>query len=182
MNNSEVVKLIFTIKATYPKYYSNFTKSDYDNLRDSWVAIFGNYTYEQASRALYCYMQNDNGFPPTPGQIIQWINKMSPSSNDNYPTAQEAWECLIDDYVSCSGDYKRAKENYESMPVVLKKCVGGADALNDMALMDVNTLNSVEKSHFIKTYNAVLNDYKERVKMRQSTNGISQKENIGIEG
>ncbi len=177
MTRDNTIDLLSAITCAFP----NFKLPNLETAVSLWHSMLQDYSYDDVSKALVTYIKCDtSGYAPSIGQIISKIH--SSSSNSDYPTPQEAWECLIDDYVSCSGDYKRAKENYESMPVVLKKCVGGADALNDMALMDVSTLNSVEKSHFIKTYNAVLNDYKERVKMRQSTNCINQKENIGIEG
>lgn len=181
MDKTSVYKLLRVVTSAYSRHYTKFTNNDFEDLSNAWAFVLEDYTYEQASVGLKLYMQNDNGFPPSPGQVIEWIRK-SNVANSNYPTPQEAWEYLIDNYVSCSGDYNRAKENYENMPKVLKLCVGGPDALNDMALMDLNSLNSVEKSHFIKTYTNVLNEHKERVKMRQSTNGIDQKENIRIEG
>lgn len=31
MTKQEITKLIFVIKATYPKYFATFSKSDYEN-------------------------------------------------------------------------------------------------------------------------------------------------------
>ena len=36
MTKQEITKLIFVIKATYPKYFATFSKSDYENMIMAW--------------------------------------------------------------------------------------------------------------------------------------------------
>ncbi len=177
MTSSEVNKIIFIVKAAYPKFYNNYTQRDYENLESVWMAVFDGYSYEQISKALMAYMRNDNGFPPTPGQLIPLVQKVQNTKALELPTAQEAWERVY--YSICrSGYYADAEEEFNNLPNILKKCVGGPESLQSMALMEPKDLGTIEKSHFIKTYNSLMEQYKERVRLKEM---LGQSKVEGIE-
>lgn len=92
MTKQEITKLIFVIKATYPKYFATFSKSDYENMIMAWQMALEDYPYSQASAGLKTYLVSDTkGFPPAPGQIIDNIHKVMPPAAGTELNGMEAW-------------------------------------------------------------------------------------------
>ncbi len=177
MNKKEIFKLLTAVKFSYPRFYTNFTNDDFNMMSASWMSVLDGCTYEQASAGLAMYMKNDNGFPPTPGQVFQCIVRMSESQTIDIPTAQEAWDRVYD--AICGSAYLfAAEEEFNNLPDILKRCVGGARSLQAMALMNPSDLNTVEKSHFIKTYkelcDKVIESRKQNEIMVSATKEIEQ--------
>ena len=97
MTREEVAKLIYVVKATYPRAFSSYTDADTKNMLAAWHMVLGHYDYASASKGLRVYLANDTkGFPPSPGQVIDGIQKaQKPAEQDMMrmirgPVAQKA--------------------------------------------------------------------------------------------
>jgi len=79
-------------------------------------------------------------------------------------TEMEAW-----DMVKSAISYYYAAEKFESLPPILQKLVGGPGQLREWALMDVETLNSVIQSNFMRSYRAMAASEREYAMLPSST-------------
>lgn len=150
MTVNESAAIIAVLQACYPRYYRGLTKEEYKNMVILWTDLFADFDYQRVKAGVQAYLANDkNGFPPSPGQVIAMIR----AAGNNDIGGLEAW-ALVRKAVQNS--YYHADEEYERLPEAVKKAVGSSANLRAMAMMDIATFESVEQSHFIRTYNAVL--------------------------
>ena len=167
MTRQEVAKLIYVIKATYPNAFQRHTTRDFDNLIEAWMSVTEDYSYETASAGLKVYLASDTkGFPPSPGQVIDCITKLSTSKE---LTADEAWECVLS-AIRNSG--YNAAEEFEKLPDICQKVVVSPGNLHTWALMDLNELNTIEKSHFYRSYHTQIERRKESAKIPSSIRAL----------
>lgn len=164
MTREEVLKIILVIKNTYPKTYERFTKSDFEGMADMWSIVFEDYSYAQISVGLKAYLTtNTSGFPPVPAQLIAQATQQNPSSE---LTSNEAWSMVYK--AICNSTYNAERE-FEKLPDLCKKAIGSADSLRELARMDIDTVQSVEGSHFKRNYESLVKRQREYDKIPQRT-------------
>lgn len=147
MTREEVLKIILIIKNTYPKTYERFTKSDFEGMADVWAIVLEEYTYQQISLGLKAYLTtNTSGFPPVPAQLIAYTREKNPAKE---MTSNEAWDLVYK--AICRGIY-HYEEEFNKLPELCHKAIGSAESLRELAMMDTNTVLSVEGSHFKRNY------------------------------
>ena len=161
MTKQEVTKLIFIIKATYPKYYAGIAAEEIKFLIDAWAAIFAKYDYEIAAAGLQAYIANDvKGFPPTPGQIIDRVVKTASSTE---PTAAESWAHVYKKICKASW---HAAEGFAELSEIEQRIVGSPEQLKQWALASIeNGELSVIQSQYIKAYDAAIALRREEIKL-----------------
>lgn len=170
MNKQDAFKIIMVLKAVYNNAFSRYTEKDYDNLAGAWAMCLEDYSYNAVSMAVKAYMTtNCSQFPPVPAQIIEQMQRLSPSQELN---ANEAWALVYK--AICNSAYS-AQAEFEKLPPTVQKAVGSADNLKAWAT-DAEFNIGVEQSHFTKTYSATVAREKELQKLPQSV-----KEAIGIQ-
>ena len=181
MNKQETVKLIFVIKATYPKHFQNMSIEEISQMADAWEFHLCDYTYEQMSIGLKIYTVSDTkGFPPSPGQIIDCYTK-SLERPEEEVTAAEAWEHVWKALQRLSWD--KPEEEFDQLPKKVRKAIGSASALKEMAMMDTEHLLIGEKARFIRQYDAYTEREKEYMKLPQAVRGRIENKTAGrIEG
>lgn len=164
MTIDEVYKIIYVIRVTYPRSYERLSERDFERMAEAWNMCFEDYTYSQISLGLKAYMtSNASGFPPVPAQIIEMVNKANPIKEMN---SNEAWALV---YKAIGRSTYYAEEEYDKLPPLVQKAVGTPVNLREMAAMDINTVNSVEGSHFKRNYEALLKREREYAKIPAST-------------
>lgn len=60
-----------------------------------WEAVLQDYTYQDAERALVCYLSEPYEFPPKPGQIKALIDEAKRLPSE-WMTPEEAWEKVLE--------------------------------------------------------------------------------------
>ena len=156
MNKQDAMKLIYVIRATYPKHFQNFGINDISQMADAWELHLGDYTYEQMSIGLKVYSISDTkGFPPSPGQVIDCYLRTLKSPEEEV-TAAEAWEYVWKAMENLRWDEPELEFN--KLPKRIQKVIGTASSLREMASMNMSDLMIGEKARFIHEYNA----YKDR--------------------
>lgn len=145
MKESEIGKLLALVQEIWPQF------SNGRHLKDTaviWQRIFANDTFSDAEIAVLAYASNDEkGFPPPIGALKAYIHKM----HDDSPNEQEAWQVVRKAIGNSS--YHSAEE-YDRLPDAMKRCVAGPQFLRDCADMDVDQIDTVVASQFMKTYRA----------------------------
>ena len=154
MTRDEVKEIIMIMTYTYP----NYKPADITATVDTWTAILDSYQFEHIRAALHSYILSDTkGFAPTPGQLI---DKIPVKSFDM--TEMEAWG-MVNRALSNSSYH--AKEEFDKLPLVVQKTLGRFEVLQEWAGMEIDTVQSVIQSNFIRNYRTVLQREKERNKL-----------------
>lgn len=167
MTRNETSKIVYTLKAAYTKYYEHYTVQDYDNLISVWESVLEDYTYEQVSIGLNIYMRSDTkGFPPSAGQIIDCITKLTPQ---NDMTALEAWHLV---YKAIGNSTYHSDDEFAKLPEMCQRAVGSPANLREWAQMDTEKVNTIEQSHFIRSYDAVKQRTQDMAKIPERTRNL----------
>lgn len=154
MTRDEVKEIIMIMTYTYP----NYKPADITATVDTWTAILSSYQFEHIRAALHSYILSDTkGFAPTPGQLI---DKIPIKSFDM--TEMEAWG-MVNRALSNSSYH--AKEEFDKLPLVVQKTLGRFEVLQEWAGMEIDVVQSVIQSNFIRNYRTVLQREKERNKL-----------------
>jgi hypothetical protein len=154
MTRDEVKEIIMIMTYTY----SNYKPADITATVDTWTAILSSYQFEHIRAALHSYILSDTkGFAPTPGQLI---DKIPIKSFDM--TEMEAWGKVNK---ALSNSSYHAKEEFDKLPLVVQKTLGRFEVLQEWAGMEIDTVQSVIQSNFIRNYRTVLQREKEHNKL-----------------
>lgn len=167
MTRDETKLIVRVITESYP----NFNPRDLSGTVNIWSQMLLDYEYKDISKALQKYILSDSsGFAPSIGQIVGLID--APISKEPL----EAWSLVRK--AICNGTY-HSEEEFAKLPAEIQTAIGSAANLKEMAQMDVDVVESVEQSHFIRSYQAVIKrmDEEKRIpeKYRSYTAQIAQK-------
>jgi len=154
MTREDAKKLVHTMVAAFP----NYKPANLSETVTVWAAMLKDYDFKAVYAALQGYILTDpSGFAPTIGQLV---GKMHSVKNaDNELGEIEAWGLVYK--AICNSNYNSQQE-FEKLPPACRKAIGSADTLKEWAAMDIDTVKSVEQSHFIRNYRAALKSMKER--------------------
>ena len=138
-----------------------------------WYMMLRDLSYEVLSSAVQKHMMT-SPYPPTIADLRAAAAQFAPGEADTQLTELEAWE-LVRRAISNSGYH--ASEEFELLPRLVQKAVGNPANLREWAAMDIDTVNSVEQSHFIRSYRTVVSREKDMQKlspvMRQLIDKVS---------
>lgn len=145
MTHDGVKYLLMVMTSAYP----NYKPADMRMTIKVWEKILEPYDDNDVVAALKVYIVNDTkGFAPAIGQVIDNIK----TKNDD-PGEMEAWG-LVRRAIR-NGTYG-AEEEFAKLPDVVKKAVGSAGQIRDWAKMNVDSVDSVGQSNFLRSYRAAV--------------------------
>lgn len=160
MTRDETKALLAILKAAYPNFYKDMTKEDAKNIVDLWTTMFADEKPQivvEAVKSLICILK----YPPTIADVKE---KIAMITHPDEMTEMEAW-----DRVRRAISYYNASENFANLPSILQKIVGSPNQLREWALMDMETINSIVQSNFMRSYKARVVKEKEFAMLPQST-------------
>ena len=146
MTVNDARKIIAVMIVSYP----NFKPIDTELMATTWADMLAEYTYEQVDMALRCYITSDkSGFAPAIGQIV---DKIKMASEPEQLNELEAWG-LVDKAIRNSGYH--AEEEFAKLPPIVQKAVGSPSQLRNWGMSDIESIETVAQSNFMRTYRAV---------------------------
>ena len=146
MTREEVTKLIAVMVNSYP----NYKPVDLSTTVDIWTMMLDEYSYQEVAQALKAYILADtSGFAPAIGQLVAKVHEIRRLERGDELTELEAWSLVYK--AICNSNYNAVSE-FEKLPPIVQKAVGSADNLREWAAMDMDTVRSVEQSHFVRVY------------------------------
>ena len=149
MTRQETAKIIFVMCSVYPKYFHKLDNRDMTDMVDAWYMMLEEYDYNAVAASLKAYTLGDSsGFPPTPGQLVEKLSKARTEHEDAVSAWQKVRKALR------NGNYG-AEEEYEKLPPLVQKALGGASTIRAWSNVPSETLESVQMSQFIRAYNSV---------------------------
>ena len=165
MTRQEALAIMITLKTAYPTFYKNYSKDEINAAVDLWATMFADdpaYIVTEAVKSLMCTLK----YPPTIADVKE---KIAMITQPPIMTEMEAW-----DMVRRAISYYHANEAFRNLPPILQKIVGSPNQLREWALMNVETVNSVIQSNFMRSYKAKVAQEKEYAMLPESTRQLIQ--------
>ena len=170
MTRQEALAVMAMLKTAYPTFYKDLSKEDISAAVNLWATMFSEEPVQvvtEAIKALMCTLK----FPPTIADVKE---KIAMITQPLMMTEMEAWS-----RVRGAISYYHANEAFANLPPMLQKIVGSPNQLREWALMDVEIVNSVIQSNFMRSYKAKVAQEKEYAMIPSSTKqliaGLAQK-------
>lgn len=136
MEKSEFLVLVKTMKAVHPAMFPG------NETVDIWYQMLKDLNYEDAADALGKHL-SISPYPPTIADIRRNIQV------DDGMNGEQAWALV---FKAIENSNYHSQEEFDSLPKLVQKAVGSPANLRELALMPTDTVNSVEKSHFLRIY------------------------------
>ena len=147
MHIEEARKIIAVMMVSYP----NFKPIDTELMATTWADMLNEYSYEQVSVALKCYITTDtSGFAPSIGQLIDKLKTVEQPQELN---ELQAWG-LVRKAINNSGYH--SEEQFAKLPPLVQKAVGTPGQLKQWGMSDIESIETVAQSNFMRTYRAVV--------------------------
>lgn len=147
MTVNDARKIIAVMLVSYP----NFKPIDTELMATTWADMLNEYSYEQVSVALKCYITTDtSGFAPSIGQLIDKLKTVEQPQELN---ELQAWG-LVRKAINNSGYH--SEEEFAKLPQLVQKAVGTPGQLKQWGLSDIESIETVAQSNFMRTYRAVV--------------------------
>ena len=146
MNREETVQLLMVIQSAFP----NYKVPDKTTAVNTWFTMLHDYEYQLVMLSLQKYIATDtSGFAPSIGAIVQGI----PKPQLDELNEMEAWSLVSK---ALRDSTYHSKERFAEWPESVQKAVGTADNLRNWASTDLQSIENVVQSNFIKTYRTEL--------------------------
>ena len=145
MTREEFAVFAETIGAAYGQECPVKTKAQ----AKIWYEMLADIPIEIATVALKKHIAT-SVYPPKIADITKSVTEVTMPQQ---MSSLEAWSLVYK--AICNSTYK-AEEEFEKLPEACKRAVGSPANLREMASMDIDTVQSVEQSHFIRNYDAAV--------------------------
>ena len=146
MNREECTKCLTVLRVNYQSFARNMTASDANAVITSWEMCFKDEPYELVSMAIYDLIQTKKDFAPDIAAIKERIREMQAVVCGEH-TNEELWNILKR---AASRSAYNAEEEFEKLPPILQRYIGGPSGLYDMSQTDATTVDTVQRGIFLK--------------------------------
>ena len=174
MNLTETAKIIKIMTLSFP----NYKPEDMEGTVQVWQYMLKDYTYNDINMALETYTRgNTSGFAPAISQLINLVHRKVEITTEM--TESEAWALVRK---AISNAIYHAQEEFEKLPPIIQKVVGSANMLKMWAQTDIDQLETVIQSNFMRSYRSEVSKQREIARMPvEIRNQIEQKQQEKIE-
>ncbi len=150
--------------------YQNAYRDSQQRLKDAitvWAVIFRDVPYKLVEAAVYTYINDDNEYPPAPGQVKSILYRME---HQDELSEGDAWNLVRR---ALSNGLYGAQEEFDRLPEDVQKAIGSPQWIHAVATdEDVNM--SVESSNFYKRYRQVLANKREMASMPPAVKELTE--------
>lgn len=163
MTTEETIMILAVLKAAYPHAYKDMKKSDGEAMVKLWQMQFANESFQEVTAAVNALIAvRTVGYSPTIGEVKERLYRLK---NRNELSEAEAW-AMVQKALS-NGYYGYMKE-WEKLPPEVQRAVGQPEQLREWAQMDVETVQSVVASNFMRSYRVMKDRAKEIEKLSEN--------------
>lgn len=160
MTRDDTKKLLMRISSVYPNWKP---QADLTFVIETWCEYLSEYTYEQVLIALKAYISTDtSGFAPSIGQLVDKIHSIKQPCELN---EMEAWSLVSN---ALRNSTYNADAEFSQLPALVQKAVGSPSNLRNWAQTDIESIENVVQSNFMRTYRTVVAREKENRKLPES--------------
>lgn len=142
MTRQETAKLLAILKAAYPAFYRDMSRSDMESVLALWQDFFADDPYPLCAAAVKALIASDEkGYPPTIGQVQAQLRRLY---NPTRMTEAEAWALVKS---AMRDALYHAPQRFDALPPPIRRAVGSAAVLRQWALDD-----SCAQAQFSRSY------------------------------
>lgn len=169
MNKTETAGIMAILQVAYPMYYRDKSKEELTVAVNLWHEMFLEDDVELVKAAIKGFIASDTrGFPPVIGQIRQQLQRLIAPVQ---LCEVAAWD-LVSNAIR-NGMYG-AEEEFAKLPHAIQQSIGSADRLREWSQVDVDDVQTVIASHFMRSYRARLQQEKELAMLPADLRKIGQ--------
>ncbi|NYB74844.1 hypothetical protein HZF24_11915 [Sedimentibacter hydroxybenzoicus DSM 7310] len=177
MNKIETLGILSVLKSAYPAFYKDISKQEAENIVNLWAEMFAADDFNTVKAAVKAHIASDTkGFPPVIGQIKEKLNIITSPAQ---MTEQEAWSHVSR---AIKNSAYHAAEEFDKLPEILKKVVGGPSQLKDWALTESKEAQTVIASNVMRSYRVELTQNKEYKALPSDVKKLMENASTMIEG
>lgn len=146
MTKSDVVGVMAILETAYPSYYAKRDNQQRMEAVNLWAELFADDPAPLVYSAVKTIIVSGGAFPPSIGEIK---NKMHDLSATSEMSETEAWALVSK---ACSNGIYGYETEFAKLPPTVQAAVGRAEQLREWAMMDVETVQSVIASNFMRGF------------------------------
>ena len=135
---------------------------------DVWYGMFKDIPYKAMDMAVKSYMFSKT-YPPTPADINAELQKLKTGNAGSLPTAEEAFAMVRK--ATRNSTYNSEFE-FSKLPKIVQDAVGVPQNLMAWAAMDMSEFETVQKSHFVRIYNSLVEREKSEERLPKSIRNV----------
>lgn len=177
MNKQELSKLLLTMMNLYGRQYPD-PETAIRAIGPSWHMVMSDIDYRDASAGLMWFARSDKkGFPPSPGQIIDCIDKAREAANPgNHLDEGQAWSLV---YRALRDSIYHAEEQFERLPPLIRRAIGSPSGLTQMAIQEGDV--SVIRGQFARSYREVIERERREQDMPQPMREMAEQARMALD-
>lgn len=147
MTLQETGHIMDLLTVAYPRFYSGTNAPDMKKTLKLWTIMFADDPFELVIAAVKALIVTDTkGFPPHIGAVKEKIRQLTAPEQ---MTEAEAWGKV---QRALSNSLYNASVEFDALPPDIQRLVGSPNQLREWAMMDVETVQSVVSSNFMRSY------------------------------
>ncbi len=162
MEKVEVQTLLTLIQAEYPQSFQKLDERQMALKLELWAKEFREDDSMLVFAAARTLMGTAREFAPNSGQIREKMRELT--SEKAALDEQQAWALVSK---ACANGYYGYKKEFAKLPPEVQRAVGRPEQLKEWAVMDVDTVQSVVASNFMRSYRAGVEREKELARIPQ---------------
>lgn len=144
MNRQETLKILAVLRTVYPHSFKNV---DVESTISAWERFFAGDPYDEVDAAICSLIcSRTAGYSPTVGEVKERLHALRTSSE---LPEDEAWALVSK---ACRNGLYGYKAEFDKLPPEVQRAVGAPEQLREWAQMDVDTVQSVVASNFMRNY------------------------------
>lgn len=156
MTEKEVRQLLAMTQAVYP----NYNPPSREAAVNAWLICLSQYDNNVVMAAFKAYITTDtSGFAPSIGQLLDKLHTIQSPQELN---EMEAWSLVSK---ALRNGCRGAVEEFNKLPPLVQKAVGSPDNLRNWSQTDINSIENVVQSNFMRTYRIVVKREREYQKL-----------------
>lgn len=168
MQRHDIIKILSVLKTAYPRFYSNMSKEDANETINLWLDMFKDFEVDVAMIAVRNLI-NTNEFPPT---IAEVKNELYNLYKGEEKQDVELWNELKS--ALRKGIYY-TDEIFPNLSKELQLFLGNSASLKELAMMNIDEIDTVQKGIFLKQMPIIKQREKEKQTMLQERREFVQK-------
>ena len=146
MNKRDTVGIMAILQTAYPAYYAKQDDQQRIEAVNLWAELFADDPPQLVAAAVKAIIVGGGAFPPSIGEIK---NKMHDLSAPAEISETEAWALVSK---ACTNGIYGYEMEFAKLPPTVQAAVGRPEQLREWAMMDVETVQSVVASNFMRGF------------------------------
>ena len=156
MNTLESNLILGTLQSAFPSFYRGLGQKAARDIADLWAKMFEDDDFKSVMAAVQALIATrTEGYPPTIGEVKA---KLAQLRTPDELSEQDAWALVSK---ACQNGYYHSTEEFEKLPEVIQRAIGGPEQLRAWSQMDAATVESVVASNFMRTFKVKQKQQKE---------------------